>query len=297
MAGLQEKNYLRPMESKIKSYGFKKGLPIELEIKDLSEVKKTPRLFMAPSKATFYQIIWISEGMAVFDIDFKKVIMQEGDVLVISANQFYGFDVESDYRGKLILFTDIFFKQTEADGSFLYTSELFNPALTGRTIALGNGFTDKIISVLEKELSRAGDCMQPYIAQSLLKVFLFQAERQLSDCGSPVFLCSNMTLGRRFLAEVEKRYRHCRNSVCYAQLMGIGEKILAREVKLLTGMSPKTYINSRVLLEAKRLLAYSKYSVKEIGNMLGFDEPTNFNKFFRKNTELTPLEFRQKRIK
>jgi AraC-like DNA-binding protein len=46
------------------------------------------------------------------------------------------------------------------------------------------------------------------------------------------------------------------------------------------------------MLEAKRLLAHTHKSVKEIGFSLGFQEPTNFTKYFRKHTGLSPVEFR-----
>ena len=58
------------------------------------------------------------------------------------------------------------------------------------------------------------------------------------------------------------------------------------------GKSPKEMIDDRVVLEAKRLLLYSDSSVKEISHELGFDEPTNFIKYFRKHVAQTPNTFR-----
>jgi AraC family transcriptional regulator, transcriptional activator of pobA len=48
------------------------------------------------------------------------------------------------------------------------------------------------------------------------------------------------------------------------------------------------------VLEAKRILAHTTESVKEIGYDLGFEEPTNFIKYFKKHSKLTPTEFREK---
>ena len=47
------------------------------------------------------------------------------------------------------------------------------------------------------------------------------------------------------------------------------------------------------MLEAKRILAHTTESVKEIGYDLGFDEPTNFIKYFKKHSKFTPTEFRE----
>ncbi|MCD8262163.1 MAG: helix-turn-helix domain-containing protein [Bacteroides sp.] len=112
-----------------------------------------------------------------------------------------------------------------------------------------------------------------------------------------MFHRADATLGRRFSDEVERHFRESRNTGFYVQLLGVGEKVLAREVKALTGKTPKMYIDSRVILEAKRLLAHGNGSIKAISIELGFEEPTNFNKYFRKHTTLTPVKFRQKSIK
>ncbi|MNL40944.1 DNA-binding transcriptional regulator AraC [compost metagenome] len=53
-------------------------------------------------------------------------------------------------------------------------------------------------------------------------------------------------------------------------------------------------IDQRVMLEAKRLLVHTHESIKEIGFALGFEEPTNFVKYFRKHSGLTPVAFRDK---
>lgn len=54
----------------------------------------------------------------------------------------------------------------------------------------------------------------------------------------------------------------------------------------------KAVITDRLVLEAKRLLAHSLLPVAGIGDQLGFGEATNFVKFFRRETGLTPGDFR-----
>ena len=60
-----------------------------------------------------------------------------------------------------------------------------------------------------------------------------------------------------------------------------------------TGRSTKQIIDERVVLEQKRLLAYTGDTVKQIAERTGFAEPTNLVKFFRHHTGETPLEFRR----
>jgi len=59
-------------------------------------------------------------------------------------------------------------------------------------------------------------------------------------------------------------------------------------------MTAKEVIDQRVVLEAKRLLVHSNATSAQIGYQLGFPEPSNFVKFFRRMTGTTPLVYKKK---
>jgi AraC-like DNA-binding protein len=61
-----------------------------------------------------------------------------------------------------------------------------------------------------------------------------------------------------------------------------------------SGSSPKALIEQRLILEAKRLLAHTGLAVEAIATKVGFSEPTNFVKFFRRHGGMRPLDFRAK---
>jgi AraC family transcriptional activator of pobA len=46
-------------------------------------------------------------------------------------------------------------------------------------------------------------------------------------------------------------------------------------------------------LEAKRFLVYTNQSIIEISFQLGFAEPTNFIKYFKLQSGITPSKFRE----
>jgi AraC-like DNA-binding protein len=57
---------------------------------------------------------------------------------------------------------------------------------------------------------------------------------------------------------------------------------LYKLVKHYTGMSPKDYINRRIILEAQRILYYAPIPVKELTYRLGLNDPDYFSRLFRK---------------
>ena len=68
---------------------------------------------------------------------------------------------------------------------------------------------------------------------------------------------------------------------------------LSNALQTVIGKTAKQFIEGRILLEAKRMLVYSNESIKEITFQLGFDEPTNFTKYFSKNADMPPVQFRR----
>ncbi len=92
---------------------------------------------------------------------------------------------------------------------------------------------------------------------------------------------------------LEKNYRKLKQVSNYAKKISVTEKRLNQATSKILDKSPKQMIDERVMLEAKRLLAHTTESVKEIGFNLGFDVPTNFIKYFRKHSNSTPVEFRE----
>ena len=77
----------------------------------------------------------------------------------------------------------------------------------------------------------------------------------------------------------------------YAQALGVSDKTLSRVCMAVVGLPAKAVINARLLLEAKRLLAHTAMPIQAVAIELGFDEATNFVKFFRKEGGTTPLAF------
>jgi AraC family transcriptional regulator, transcriptional activator of pobA len=61
-------------------------------------------------------------------------------------------------------------------------------------------------------------------------------------------------------------------------------------------VTPKQLIDERVCLEAQRLLVHTRWPLTRICAELGFCEPTNFVKFFRRTTGQTPEQFRRKPV-
>jgi AraC-like DNA-binding protein len=96
----------------------------------------------------------------------------------------------------------------------------------------------------------------------------------------------------RFRHAVEQDFVRTRRVEDYARSLGYSPRTLSRATIAATGLGAKEFIDHRVILEAKRLLAHSDRSAARIADHLGFADAANFAKYFHQRTGTTPIAFR-----
>ncbi len=285
------------MTTDIKKYDFKTGLPIEFEIVNIHDLYKTHRDMLTSAHRTgFYHILWFQKGNPTHLVDFNPVKIKPDTLLFLNKETVQLFDKKGDFYCKAILFTDSFFCKTEADTKYLRNNILFNDLLSVSQIRLekaSSTFKD-FFHLMEKELTAEKDNYQPDILRNHLYNFLLLSEREKRK-QSFIEIKKGVGLDYVILFKdlVESNFRKQKQVNSYAKQLCVTEKRLNQATSKVLGKSPKEMIDDRVMLEAKRLLAHTNESVKEIGFDLGFDEPTNFIKYFRKHNGSTPVEFRE----
>lgn len=97
---------------------------------------------------------------------------------------------------------------------------------------------------------------------------------------------------RKFNLLVEANFRTEHSVSFYASQLHKSPKTLSNLFALYNNKTPSQVIQDRILIEARRLLVYTRKSVKEISFDLGFEDVAYFSNFFKKHTSLSPLEFR-----
>ena len=97
---------------------------------------------------------------------------------------------------------------------------------------------------------------------------------------------------RKFNLLVEANFRIEHSVNYYAQRLNKSPKTLSNIFALYNQKTPVQVIQARIIIEAKRLIYYTKRSVKQITYELGFEDPAYFCNFFKRHTGLSPVEFR-----
>lgn len=285
------------MKDIIEKYQFKGNLSLEFEILDLSERLQSKGAMMTiPHRAQFYHILWIEKGQGIHYVDFKPINIEDQTLIFVPSNSVNSYDANLSYEGKAIIFTDKFFCKNNEDLQYLRGSPLFSDLYDLAKIKVNQESSDlmSLIDAMQTEFDREVDPSQYSILRNLVHIFLLKSEREMHTQGF-VKLPASIHLDQLifFKELLEQNFHQYKSVQKYASDLNISEKQLHKACKTLLDKTPKQIIDERVLLEAKRSLAHSTQSIKEIAYDLGYVEPTNFIKYFRKHTHTTPSEFRE----
>jgi AraC-like DNA-binding protein len=269
-----------------------------LEIVPIRELRvrqaKTSHRLERPHRLDFFSALLVTGGEGDHFIDFRPYRYAAGSLLFSARGQVHAFGNLDDMEEFQILFTESFALRhglRPERFSFFCGSELSSPAVSAS--GADRAFFSGIVRDLSRECSRIADSSSDEIAACLVRLLLLRSER-IAAVESPAAVPSgHRDLYARFAKMLAARYSKTRDADEYAAALGISYKHLNEVCKEVVGESAKRRIDRHVVLETKRLLAATDLSVKEIAGLTGFDEPTNFVKYFRARAGVTPARFRE----
>ena len=134
---------------------------------------------------------------------------------------------------------------------------------------------------------------------SLFMVFLLKVKEFLmQDDSFKVAYDRDSEIVNQFKKDLESAFRSdiLKNGALqvgtFAEAQQLHPAYFSTVIKTKTGKSANRWIQNKITTEAQALLSKSSTPVKEIAYRLGFNEPTHFSKFFKKQTGLTPNQYR-----
>ncbi len=272
------------------------GYQLDLEVKEVSVERGRPSVpFLGlPERLDFHLFLYLTSGAIHHFIDGERVRGRAGSLVTARPGQVQQWILDGSWRGWLILFRPEFVRSRPALRD-LSTSAVLDafPA----HMVLDDQEQEAIREVVSRMAADACRATAAPERQALLHSQLEElilrlklaCGRVLPEATPPSSLYRRF---RRFSAAVENHFAQLHDVAEYARRLGCSPKTLARASQRGSGLSGKAFIAQRIALEAKRLLAHTDLPSSEIALLLGFDEATNFAKFFRRVVGCVPSVFR-----
>lgn len=258
-----------------------------LEVVDFAAFRRrlSVETFMKMHRTDFHQLFLVTAGRAGTMIDFVDHTCEPGTLLHASPGRVLRLP-DGDAEALMVLFTPAF--PPPLDG----VRPLLSPfAPVRRTVPKAEmAVVTRAVQDLKQEYRRNVLTNEPVeLLRQLLGALLLRVARLPSDTHTP----HGDSRFELFQHELERSFAVTRNAAEYAARIGYSLRSLNRICLAVTGQSAKALIDTRVALEAKRLLVHTDLSSAAIGHRLGFSEATNFTKFFTRETGESPGSFRQ----
>jgi AraC family transcriptional activator of pobA len=160
------------------------------------------------------------------------------------------------------------------------------------------GRVSKLCSDLHQEsfLARDGHRLAMRALLALIAIEVGRQSASRARSGSVTLAPADGTV-EALKRMVEENFRKERQIGFYAECLAMTSDRLNDHVKRATGVTAGHLIRQRVLTEAKRELVFSGRAIHEIAYELGFADPSHFARFFRKQTGMTPQDFRAAQLR
>ena len=249
-----------------------------------------------PHRTEFYILIYVTSGTGSHTVDFHTFDISPHTLALISKQQINQFDPIFSLHGYIILITEEFLQRALFDLDRITSSLLFEPITTqAYFLRKASSVLPHIERLAEEYHHGQFDSQHVPILTRELGILLLKAERlrhsQLQESVNSAETSPRLIAYRDLL---ELHFKKHWTAQMYADALGFSTKTLNELSRTHLNRSPKEVIDQRLLLELKRLLAHTDLSIKEIAYDLGFADPSNVNKFFRRMHGSTPSVFRQK---
>lgn len=239
----------------------------------------------------FHVVMLFGAGPVRHMVDFTEYEATAGDLLWIRPGQVHRFSRSSEYRGTVLTMQPGFLPRSTVEATGLYRYDL--PPLLRPDGAQLAGLQAALAQLLREyeDTATLPLSLHTAVLRHTLTAFLLRLAHLAASAAQALRQPSDSTF-TLFRDAVERDFATNHSVSAYADALGYSRRTLVRAVRAATGETPKAFIDKRVVLEAKRLLAHTELPIGRVGVAVGFPDAANFSKFFHQHTDRTPAAFR-----
>lgn len=247
-----------------------------------------------PHRVSFNLLIHIEQGEGSHLIDFVNYPFQSGSFISIQNNQVHAFDLSQRPKGKVLLYTQAFIDQALANMRLpeftpTHLAHAYQPVFTPDSELLGS--CQNLLAEMVKELKHQHS--DPLIPMFLFSSLFLMLRREMPESYHDRLNKDQHGKFSRFVELLEQHFHQTRDATYYAEQVHTTYKTLNQICKLATNQTAKQLIDAYTILEAKRRLVLDGLPIQQLAYEFGFEDASNFVKYFKKHTLLTPSRFQK----
>jgi AraC-like DNA-binding protein len=246
----------------------------------------------------YIKVLFLPAGYQI-QVDLKAYTVTQPSLFFITPNQHLHIKKMGSEGGYFIYYNRDFYCIQIHDEEVACDGLLFNNIHNMPQVVLEEAeipFFDYIFGQMVDEFGQNDSSLEEMIRTYLKQLFIKSVRiwkrqnlaKELAEQNS------DLEFFRKFTLLVEEYYKQKHNVADYAELLFMAPKTISHKFKRLRLPQPNEVIKNRIVLEAKRLLAHTSLTSKEISYELGYEDPAYFSRLFLQKAGETPSRFRTK---
>ncbi|MDZ5459544.1 helix-turn-helix domain-containing protein [Azohydromonas lata] len=245
-----------------------------------------------------HQVLWLRAGQVEAVLDESRSLGQGPMAFVIPPGVAHAFRFSPDCDG--YVFTVNATLLAEGDGArvgdalqaLFAAPRALAPAADAPEVARLQALFDALFA--EHEACGDNDPVPGWLGRALVWR-LAQLDRRDAQAGTRRPRAGALqSLYTRWVVLMESHYREHWPVSRYAERLGLSTERLNRMVRAETGCNAQALLHARLAREACRRLVHVAAPVSRLAFELGFQDPAYFCRFFKRQTGLSPSDYRQR---
>jgi AraC-like DNA-binding protein len=230
-----------------------------------------------PRRLKNYEVIWVREGEGILTIDLQEYTLQNNRIYCLSPGQYRSCVFAGAADGYYLSFSAefLYLCESKVDFNFLMGHGIGKEKIR---VVLSDPELDEVIVRINQEYTRRHP-MSAEVLKGLLKVMMIYVSRRMET--TVVLRDRDAEVVNKFMDLLRKHFTTKKLVSDYADELCITPNYLNSIVKRLTGFPVSHHIHQQIIMEAKRQVIYSGLRLKEVAEILGFEDYAHFSKFFK----------------
>lgn len=249
--------------------------------------------------ADLVHILFISQGSVELALEGTHHQLQGVVTIIVPAMAIHGFRFSPDVQGHIITLAKPLADHLHGligESSTLKKADFYRLSLSSQNGENQPARIAMLVSQIDQEYRQPAPG-RDRLLEALIQALVVELSR-LSTAGHSAkrYGPRQSDKGRQHIehyqALLEAHYREQPSIEALAEQVGVSSAHLNMLCRQIAGHSALQLLHERLLLEAKRQLTYTNMTIGQVSDSLGFSEPAYFTRFFKRNTALSPREFR-----
>ena len=275
-------------------YGESLGWPTPdlLHCETISHRSREQQWEIKPHRhADLCQLLFVHKGQAQIEVDGQHWQVDEAAIQILPPQSVHGFRFSEEVQGYVLTLAAPLLAHLQAQlGQALGTLTVAESYPVGAD----GDYLEGLFGALQREYvgHQPARDMLMHSLLSVIVVWLGRQVQQRRQSEQRPQRAREYLNG--YLQLVETHYREHVKVEDLAHQLGISVSHLNGTCRELAGQPALQIMHERQLLEAKRLLTYTSMTIYEMSEALGFSDPTNFTRLFRRRVGISPKAFRDR---